>query len=178
MIAEDTQPDDHLGNLQSIWLVFEHHKIFDTAEALNCYEKDSRHALFDRGPKAWAAVLHIKLAKAGLGQMLFDLSRQVQPEYVYLVPDLADKHADHLHEAMQRILLKYILPLWNTDGIPLYKSIHRSVPEIIKSAEYAYTNGRPQEFKAPNEADTKKRGLCCIFPPSYVTSEIPVLAGF
>ncbi|KAL0948293.1 hypothetical protein HGRIS_010886 [Hohenbuehelia grisea] len=154
-IADDDEVDDNLEPMRSIWKAFASHKILDTTDALAHVEKDSRHAFFDRGPEDWATVLHAKLADAGLAQMLSDLSQQVQPEYIYLEPDLDTKYPDHLHEAIQRILLTHMLPLWDTDGIPLYRTIHRKVPQLALTAEFRDDDGRERTAKGQSHQGTR-----------------------
>ncbi|KAL0948278.1 hypothetical protein HGRIS_010872 [Hohenbuehelia grisea] len=152
MISENDDDDPTQGDLARLWLIFAEHKILDTTQVLRYPQSDSRSSVFDSGVAGWEDVLHPKLVS--MAEMLFELSQQVQPEYVYLKPDLDDTCADHLHEAMQRILLKHILPMWNTDGIPLFKSIHRNILEPIRPMEYRMSDGFHRTAKGQSHPGT------------------------
>ncbi|KAL0948323.1 hypothetical protein HGRIS_010911 [Hohenbuehelia grisea] len=98
MMADDDEDDSHLDSMDDLWLNFVNHKILDTTQVLKKPQTDSRSSVFEQGPQGWEEALHVKLAP--MADMLFELSRQVEPEYIYLEPNLDDEHPDHLHEAM------------------------------------------------------------------------------
>ncbi|KAL0948324.1 hypothetical protein HGRIS_010912 [Hohenbuehelia grisea] len=45
--------------------------------------------------------------------------------------------------------------MWHTDGIPLYKSIHREVSEIVKTVEYRKTAGFNRTAKGQSDPNTR-----------------------
>ncbi|KAL0957645.1 hypothetical protein HGRIS_001427 [Hohenbuehelia grisea] len=153
LLIQEDHAVDNVEPLQNLWKAFAQHRILETTEALAHYEKDFRATVFDQGPQAWKSVLHAELAN--LAPMLRELSVQVEPEYIYLQPDLDTNYKDHLHEAMQRILLKYILPMWDTDGIPLFKSIQRRVLILVRSQEWRPDDGWERTAKGQSHPGTR-----------------------
>ncbi|KAJ8461868.1 hypothetical protein ONZ45_g18139 [Pleurotus djamor] len=108
---EDINHDEFL--LQ--WECFHDHDI-----PLKSAHKDSRTPLLDG--LAWAKILHHKLAF--VAPMITELVYQVRPEYALLEPA---PHPLHLHEAMQRIILKYA-DMWSDQNINLNTKEQRKIP--------------------------------------------------
>lgn len=117
-IDPETQTDTNNVALISAWRSLSRHEIGNS--------DDSRSCFLTYSITQWETVLHVKLK--GLGILLRDLTDQIAPEYAFLTPGPKELH---LHEAMQRIILKHI---WNMTqdklDIPLDRIQHRAVHEI------------------------------------------------
>ncbi|CDO68421.1 hypothetical protein BN946_scf184707.g2 [Trametes cinnabarina] len=76
--------------------------------------KDSRDALLDQDPSEFEDCF--LPAMQDVAQLVYSISRHVYPAYAAMTPPPV--HEDHLHEAMQRLILQYLVHHLN-DPIPL-----------------------------------------------------------
>ncbi|TFK81817.1 hypothetical protein K466DRAFT_323716 [Polyporus arcularius HHB13444] len=75
--------------------------------------RDTRDAIFMMGDTQWEE--HFYPEMRDVAYLLFRISQQIAPEYEYWTPRPPD---DHLHEAVQRLILQYLVDHRDMD-IPL-----------------------------------------------------------
>ncbi|KAG9224250.1 hypothetical protein CCMSSC00406_0004749 [Pleurotus cornucopiae] len=126
------EEDENRDQLAAAWNLISSHEIKSTLGAL---ASDVRGTFF-WSPGIWSITLHRELVC--LAPMMLELGEQVAPEYEYLQspPD-----PFHLHEAMQRILLKYAVQFTGDADIPLNTEesrvilVPKDVPDLRASTE-------------------------------------------
>ncbi|KAI0719834.1 hypothetical protein C8T65DRAFT_635338 [Cerioporus squamosus] len=92
-----------------LWKKLHDHEIPDDPAEF----EDQRESIFYLGPLPWARYFHPEMRD--VARLLYDIRKQVAPEYEYWTPRPPD---DHLHEAMQRLILQYLVDHRHKD-IPL-----------------------------------------------------------
>ncbi|KAF9497834.1 hypothetical protein BDN71DRAFT_1444258 [Pleurotus eryngii] len=132
------------------------------------FSVDLRAMLLD--PKGWKQNLHQRLED--LAPMMKELIAQVRPEYSHLPAPPDDFH---LHEAMQRILLKYVPKFGNDSDIlldteegrlvlkPKDPPVHRASTEISLDGQHSQRAGHRSRFSVSRGSDIvvqdkRKRG--------------------
>ncbi|KAL4250869.1 hypothetical protein ABKN59_008720 [Abortiporus biennis] len=93
--------DPNLGNLRHNWAYLEEHSFVPTVLSAS---KDPRSHLLGRDATNWKDILHPGLHECA--SLIAEMANQISPEYGLLDPPPKE---DHLHEALQRILLQYIV---------------------------------------------------------------------
>ncbi|PIL29003.1 hypothetical protein GSI_09050 [Ganoderma sinense ZZ0214-1] len=88
---------------------------------------DPRANFLSKKPAEWSKLLLGDLKS--LGPLLEDISRQVRPEYALCGDGLLP---DHLHEAVQRLILQYLVD-YNDTPIPLDPNRLRPIPKLQRS---------------------------------------------
>ena len=83
-----------------------------------------------------------------VGTLLFRISRQIRPEYALFGDDLRQ---DHLHEAVQRLILQY---LTDHDDIPLDPGYLRAIPQ-----PQSPTVTRPSKRTATKDSGVRSAGV-------------------
>ncbi|KAJ8508038.1 hypothetical protein ONZ45_g9649 [Pleurotus djamor] len=130
---DELEHDIHNAELNKHWRFFRDHQIPDQT-----VHNDTRLSFLD--DLDWSIILHHKLAF--VAPMLKEMVFQVRPEYALLKP--IPDHL-HLHEAMQRLLLKYML-VWK-DKNPKFntESQREVVDDVDKEArgKFAYDGQLP-----------------------------------
>ncbi|KDQ26399.1 hypothetical protein PLEOSDRAFT_1105302 [Pleurotus ostreatus PC15] len=114
------EKDKNTKSLISSWKCIASHEIMSSPAGLPI---DFRTMLLS--PKHWETNLHEKLG--GLVPMMKELVMQVRPEYSHLAEPPPDEF--HLHEAMQRILLRYAVKFSEASDIFLNTEKGRIVLE-------------------------------------------------
>ncbi|KAL4250857.1 hypothetical protein ABKN59_008698 [Abortiporus biennis] len=94
-----TDDPEALRRLDAEWIKFSNHQIKNTIN-------DTRSSILSNTEQTFARILHPSLKS--LAPLLVSLTEQVRPEYAYLKPAPFE---DHLHEALCRILLQFIIDL-------------------------------------------------------------------
>ncbi|KAJ8516433.1 hypothetical protein ONZ45_g6258 [Pleurotus djamor] len=109
-------PEDDVNNAKfnAIWKCFLDHSIPEDSES------DTRCGLLLKH-QDWKKALHTDLSF--VADLLDDLVKQVRPEYALLEPE---PEQFNLHEAMQRLLLKYIV-LWKDQDVKFHTTMSRNV---------------------------------------------------
>ncbi|KAJ8508033.1 hypothetical protein ONZ45_g9652 [Pleurotus djamor] len=115
--GEKPEPDTNEDKLAVLWVFFRDHEIPD-----HFHFHDSRVSLLDDNIE-WEDILHPKLAF--VSALIEDFVAQIRPEYALLEPP---PHQFHLHEAMQRLLLKYTVE-WKDQNIAFNTELPRLVPK-------------------------------------------------
>ncbi|KAJ8486907.1 hypothetical protein ONZ45_g14509 [Pleurotus djamor] len=113
--GEESEADINKEKFQKQWESFRDHEIPDKS-----FLRDSRTDLL--GGVVWSQVLHHKLAF--VAPLIKDLIFQIRPEYTLLEPT---PDPFHLHEAMQRILFKYMV-LWKNEDVEFNTEEQRKIP--------------------------------------------------
>ena len=90
--------------------------------------------------------------------MLFEIAEHVHPTYPLM--ETPPPHPDHLHEAMQRIILNYLVAHRDND-IPLDPDNLRRTegpPEPVEplKASTSKSNKRPREFETTDQRPPKR----------------------
>ncbi len=83
-----------------LWKKLHEHEIPDNPADYDDHREDIFHTL----ALPWARYFHPDLRD--VAQLLYDIRCQVAPEYEYWTPRPPD---DHLHEALQRLILQYLV---------------------------------------------------------------------
>ncbi|RPD61735.1 hypothetical protein L227DRAFT_592819 [Lentinus tigrinus ALCF2SS1-6] len=83
-----------------LWATLYAHKIPDKPQ----FYRDNRNALLMTVDEDWVDYFFPEMRDVAL--LLFDISRHIAPEYELWTPKPPD---DHLHEAMQRLILQYLV---------------------------------------------------------------------
>ncbi|KAJ8494401.1 hypothetical protein ONZ45_g13247 [Pleurotus djamor] len=112
--AEGPSDDANNAKFNAIWKCFLDHCIPDESES------DTRGGLL-LSRQDWKKVLHPDISF--VADLLDDLVKQVRPEYALLEPE---PEQFNLHEAMQRLLLKYIV-LWKDQDVKFHTTMSRNV---------------------------------------------------
>ncbi|KAJ8518248.1 hypothetical protein ONZ45_g4687 [Pleurotus djamor] len=100
--VEKEKEDVNYGRFEKIW------KLLDTHQVTSTINDEDDDMLLDPTlpiftPLPWAKILHHDLSF--VASVVKELTAQVRPEYALLTPEPS---VCHLHEAMQRILVKYV----------------------------------------------------------------------
>ncbi|KAJ8496234.1 hypothetical protein ONZ45_g12532 [Pleurotus djamor] len=134
----DDEEDLHNNWFLFLWNLIESHEISSS--------HDSRSPILLVPKDNWPKYLHHRLSF--VGPLLFELSEQVRPDYRRLQPE---PEPLHLHEAITRILLKYIVK-WENEGCDVELDCSKERSTMGKWAE------RPKR-KAESEPEKgRKRG--------------------
>ena len=112
---EKVSKDANLLTYYNTWKYFSQHVIMKGGT------EDSRDAVLNLSVNKWKAALDPQLSS--LGKMLYSMGKQIQPEYGLL----QSPKAEHLHEAMRRLLLKQIVAM-EKEPIRLQRGVLRPVP--------------------------------------------------
>ncbi len=119
-LGQPPEKDKNTKSLISSWKCIASHEIMSSPAGIPI---DFRTMLLS--PKNWETNLHEKLG--GLVPMMKELVVQVRPEYSHLAEPPPDEF--HLHEAMQRILLRYAVKFSEASDIFLNAEKGRIVLE-------------------------------------------------
>ncbi|KAJ8469466.1 hypothetical protein ONZ45_g16877 [Pleurotus djamor] len=145
--------DDDVNNeaYNTLWANFRDHEIPDDDVG-----GDSRAFVFMRRQK-WPKILHEHIAF--VAPLLDELVDQVSPEYALLKPS-PDKF--HLHEAVQRILFKY-MDIWKDKKISFYTEAQRNT---IIDPDQKPTNRRFDDGHLHNvsKASSKRKAAMANLP--------------
>lgn len=125
--------------------------VFSTLHRQTVGEKyDTRMSAMPESPPQAEEMLHEGLAT--LGAFLFQMTRIIRPEYAFLKPNVPP---DHLHEAMQRLLLQQIFAMAD-DPIPLESTTRQLKRPIKFHGEPHTTSGIKRE--TGESSGSRKRG--------------------
>ncbi|KAF4569454.1 hypothetical protein EYR36_009245 [Pleurotus pulmonarius] len=124
--GERPQKDKNSKGLLFIWDYIASHEIMPYPGK---FPTDDRTTFLNLG--GWEHFLHAKLGR--LVPMMEELVMQVKPEYSHLPTPPDDLH---LHEAMQRILLKYSVKFAGASDIPLDAKRGRVVHTASETKEF------------------------------------------
>ncbi|KAJ8519580.1 hypothetical protein ONZ45_g3494 [Pleurotus djamor] len=145
--------DDDVNNeaYNTLWANFRDHEIPDDDVG-----GDSRAFVFMRRQK-WPKILHEHIAF--VAPLLDELVDQVSPEYALLKPS-PDKF--HLHEAVQRILFKY-MDIWRDEKISFHTEVQRNT---IIDPDHKPTNRRFDDGHLHNvsKASSKRKAAMANLP--------------
>ncbi|PIL29005.1 hypothetical protein GSI_09052 [Ganoderma sinense ZZ0214-1] len=111
------------GNMVKTWTLLLSHEIPD----LRSKTHDVRQSIIGQTDDAWEALLLGDMKD--IGALLFKISEHVNPEYALWGDGL---HPDHLHEAVQRLILQYLVD--HKEPIELDPEYTRPITASIKSA--------------------------------------------
>ncbi|KAI0649937.1 hypothetical protein C8Q79DRAFT_357576 [Trametes meyenii] len=163
---EITETKESKRNLRANWKRLYEHVILDGPE-----DEDSRALLLKHSERKFKqAFLPLMEDVAGL---LHKIALHVEPLYALMSP--LPPYEDHLHEAMQRLILQYLVD-HREDPIPLVPGRLRPVgdsnePGVISLDTYGenlvQVNGAHAEEKRPRDPDETdprplKRGMRCV----------------
>ncbi len=125
--------------LSRMWKEFQSHKIEDNAQAAFIPVIDPRERTFLRCLDDFYLGTLLPCMR-DVACLLYDLSRQVAPSYP-LMPT-PPPHPDHLHEAMQRLILNYLVD-------------HRDKDIPLDPARLRSTTGPPKDEPKADTKNTK-----------------------
>ncbi|RPD61718.1 hypothetical protein L227DRAFT_610175 [Lentinus tigrinus ALCF2SS1-6] len=91
------------SSLSTLWGHFNSHAIYANPSPLN----DERGTILNLDLKHWRSIFEPFPELHDLAGLLHDIACQVRPEYALWDP--AAPHPDHLHEAVQRLILQYLV---------------------------------------------------------------------
>ena len=101
--ANRPQEDFVPNALSSLWQHFSEHAIFANSSSLD----DTRGCIMELNIRDWLKVFAPFPEMEDLAHLLHDSARHVKSEYALWDP--APPHPDHLHEAVQRLILQYLV---------------------------------------------------------------------
>ena len=101
--ANRPQEDFVPSALKSLWKEFSEHAIFANSSS----QDDSRGHIIERTIEDWLNVFEPFPEMVDLAHLLHDISCHVKSEYALWDPP--PPHPDHLHEAVQRLILQYLV---------------------------------------------------------------------
>ncbi len=138
---ECADPEPHASMLVAeLWQNLHEHFI---PVQCNSY-RDKRDAILMMGDTQWEE--HFYPEMRDVAYLLFRISRQIAPEYEYWTPRPPD---DHLHEAVQRLILQYLVDHHDKD-IPLLPGRSRPTqPEKNRGDESTPNTTRATSSKGP-----------------------------
>ncbi|KAI0807935.1 hypothetical protein C8Q74DRAFT_1230133 [Fomes fomentarius] len=118
--------------LYTVWDIFDKHRISDTP----CIDADRRRTILSRRLDSWLSDYEPFPEMRDLGKLLYDLSLQVRPEYAVWDWNGGEQpRPDHLHEAVQRIILQYLVDHQDKD-VRLNNKILRPVDTKLSLPKY------------------------------------------
>ncbi|RDX52545.1 hypothetical protein OH76DRAFT_1377341 [Lentinus brumalis] len=103
--------------------------------------RDDRVTILMMDEQEWEMCFHTQMRDVAV--LLADISRQITPEYEYWVPRPPD---DHLHEAIQRLILQYLVD--HLDKDILLDPNHQRPTEPQTDKDKHRTDSRPAETRA------------------------------
>ncbi|OSD01864.1 hypothetical protein PYCCODRAFT_1468165 [Trametes coccinea BRFM310] len=128
------ESDRSRDKLDRHWKKFYEHTILREPSS-----EDSRDSLLDQTPVAFSASFLPAMRQVGL--LIKSIARHVYPSYAVMTPP--PPHEDHLHEAMQRLILQYLVD-HRDDPIPLVPGKLRPVScgdnPVINRGAYGTTH--------------------------------------
>ncbi|KAI8989121.1 hypothetical protein BD414DRAFT_415419 [Trametes punicea] len=141
--VEDKHTHD---GLNKDWSVLRDHAIPEVSDG-----NDTRMLLLDRPPHGFMRAFPPVMAP--VARLLFDISRHVLPSYALM--EKPPIHDDHLHEAMQRLILQYLVD--NRDNpIPLEPATLRKIVVKDRPAVNRGTSGLSLADSSGSRASKKR----------------------
>ncbi|KAI0719835.1 hypothetical protein C8T65DRAFT_568580, partial [Cerioporus squamosus] len=142
---KSAEPEPHASALVAeLWENLHEHVIPDQPDRY----RDKRDGILMMGDDHWEQ--HFYPEMRDVAYLLFRISRQIAPEYEYWTPRPPD---DHLHEAVQRLILQYLVDHRDKD-IPLDPDQERPT-QPQKDTNKHKTESTPASTKASGSRGTR-----------------------